>query len=286
MKRTVARTVSGIRRIGLPARNASIASTVNSFSWIARPTPGTVTCSAPGIRLATCSELSRSALLGEHERGHPNRRQDVRHVEFDLHPPEVGPRGRARGQPVVPDEPLEVLGVIRPLWVEIGGELLEQLAASPGFSLGRDPRERLVALLRVEHALRPGVEEDESLHAVGVGGREHGARRSGLGDPEQRGPFAADRVHDGPQVVHPRLDREAARPVGEADAAGVDDDQPAAFGQPLAELGEVRRLPERVQVREERKEDEVGRPLADDLVGDRDVAAPRVADVGHVHPLT
>ena len=59
------------------------------------------------------------ALLRDHDRGDPNRRQDIRHVEIDLHAPELRPCRGARRQPVVPDEPLEVLLVLGPLRVEL-----------------------------------------------------------------------------------------------------------------------------------------------------------------------
>jgi hypothetical protein len=49
-------------------------------------------------------------------------------------------------------------------------------------------------------------------------------------------------------------------------------------------LHEQRLLPDRVEVGEAAPDDhEVLRALADDLVRDADVAAPRIADVGRVH---
>jgi hypothetical protein len=45
----------------------------------------------------------------------------------------------------------------------------------------------------------------------------------------------------------------------------------------------VRKLPERVEVREERQEHDVGRPVADDLVGDGDVTRARIPDVRDLH---
>ena len=56
-----------------------------------------------------------------------------------------------------------------------------------------------------------------------------------------------------------------------------------ALGQAVGGVRELRSLPKRVQVGEEREKDEVGWPFADDLVGDRDVAASGVADVGNIH---
>ena len=241
-----------------------------------------------GTRDTACNlfRIRAFLLLGQYERRHPDRREGIGDVEIDLHPPEVHPRGRARSQPVVPDEPVEVVGIARPLRVELCGELLQHVAAAPSVALRRKAGQRLLALAFVEHALRPGVVEDQPLHAVGVRRGEDGARRSGLGDTEQGRSLAPDRVHDRAQVVHPRFDREAARAVREPDAAGVDDDEAPSLREPVAELGELRRLPERVEVGQEREQDEVRRPLADDLVRDRDVAAPRVADIRHLDPFT
>ena len=58
----------------------------------------------------------------------------------------------------------------------------------------------------------------------------------------------------------------------------------AERGKPLDVVDEERHVPAGEQVGERSAdEDEVGRALADDLVGDRDVAASGVADVRNVH---
>ena len=58
----------------------------------------------------------------------------------------------------------------------------------------------------------------------------------------------------------------------------------ADVGERLDVVDEERHVPAREQVGERpADEHEVDRPVADDLVGDRDVAASGVADVGHVH---
>jgi hypothetical protein len=75
-------------------------------------------------------------------------------------------------------------------------------------------RQRFVAFALVDHGAYPRVVEDEPLDAVGVRRREHGAGRSRLRPSEQRRTIAGSRVHDGAEVVHPRLDREASRAVG------------------------------------------------------------------------
>jgi hypothetical protein len=121
------------------------------------------------------------------------------------------------------------------------------------------------------------------VQAFRIGGSEDRASRRRLGEPEHGRTLDPELVHDGADVVHPRLDREAARPVGQPDPAWVDDDQPSPARQLVPELGEAVQAPERPDVRQEREEHEIALPLADDLVRDRDVAAPRVPNIGHVH---
>src|SRR5205823_12247271 len=84
----------------------------------------------------------------------------------------------------------------------------------------------------------------------------------------------------------PRLGRrDWAGEVGARRAALVEEDQPDQSSQPLVELTAVRRLPRVDEIGDEvRYEEEIRVSLADHLVGDRDGAAPRVADVeAHAH---
>jgi len=161
---------------------------------------------------------------------------------------------------VTPDEPVEVVGIARPLRIELCSELLQHIAPAPSIALSRKARQRLLALAIVEHALRPGVVEDQPLHPIGARRGEDGARRSFLCNSEQGRTLAADGVHDCAQIVHPRFGREPARAVREPDAAGIDDDEAPPFREPVAELGEPGRLPERVEVGEEREQNEVRGP--------------------------
>ena len=126
-------------RPGFPARNVSIASTANSFSWIAPPMPGTTyVARLRGSRRATCSASRASSSLARTSVGTRIAGRTSDDVEIDLHAPEIDPRGRARSQPVMPDEPVEVSGIVRPLRVELRGELLEELAAAPRIALRRN----------------------------------------------------------------------------------------------------------------------------------------------------
>jgi hypothetical protein len=184
---------------------------------------------------------------------------------------------------VVPDEPVEVLRILRPLRIDRARHALEEVAPAPLVPLFSQPRERLLATLLIGNEPAPGQVEDEALRAIGIrSGKQHAGRR-GLRKAQQRRPLAADRVDRRSHVVHPRLDRETARPVGEPDAAQVHDDQPPSFSEAAAEPGEPGELPERVEVRVKRKQHEVARPVADDLVRDGDVAAAGVADVRNLH---
>jgi hypothetical protein len=184
---------------------------------------------------------------------------------------------------VVPDEPLEVIVVVGPLWVEPARHLQEDFATPPLFATFADLRQQLVTLLVVMDGARPGVVEDQALDAIRIRRCEDRAGGGRLRNSGQRRPLAADRVKDRAEIVHARLDGEPSRPVGEAHAAQVDDDHAPPIRETPENFGEGRRLPERVQVGQKRQEDEIRRPFPDDLVCDRDVTAAGVADVGHFH---
>jgi len=76
----------------------------------------------------------------------------------------------------------------------------------------------------------PSVVEDELGNAIGVRSREEHARSRRLRPAENRRLVAPNVVQYGPDVVHPGLDREPPRPVREADAARIDDDEPSLAG--------------------------------------------------------
>ncbi len=127
---------------------------------------------------------------------------------------------------------------------------------------------------------RVRAEENESLCALGIGGSEEDRHRAALEVPEERGALAPDRVHDRAHVVHPRFQvRDAALPVGEARTALVQADESRERRQPLEERRVARLLPVELEVADEPgDEDEIERAVAGHLVGDRDIAALRVAN--------
>ena len=98
-----------------------------------------------------------------------------------------------------------------------------------------------------------------------------------------RGPLAADGVQDRADVVHPLLERRrAGDAVGHAHPALVEEDQARELGQALAVAPELRQLPADLEVREATLGvDEVDGPVADDAVGDVDVATASDLHIGH-----
>ena len=94
---------------------------------------------------------------------------------------------------------------------------------------------------------------------------------------EQGGALGADRIHHRAHVIHPLLERRhAADTVGRACAALVEPDD-AHAPRELVDPGAHRLVVElhRREV-ETAREDEIERALAEDAVGDVDVAARRV----------
>ena len=112
-------------------------------------------------------------------------------------------------------------------------------------------------------------------HPVGVGDGGEEGDRAAVEDAEQRGPAGPHRVHHGEEVVHVLGERGvAARAVGHAGAALVEQDQPAAGGEAAEETGEGGVLPADLQVAGEAGEEhQVDGAVAQDLVGEGGPAA-------------
>jgi hypothetical protein len=108
-----------------------------------------------------------------------------------------------------------------------------------------------------------------------VGRGEERGQGAALRDAEQRGPLDPDRVHDRPQVVHALVKaRELADPVREAGAALVEHHDPREAREAKEPAGEVRLVPLVLEVRHEAGGiDQVDRTVAEDLIGDVNVAA-------------
>ena len=134
-------------------------------------------------------------------------------------------------------------------------------------------------------APRRGVIEDESAGPLRIGRSEqHRDPRSLLGRPEDR-TLRVNCVHHGTDVVHPRLQRRhLPYRIREAASALVEEDGPGRLGEPLDVINEEGHIPSREQIGERAAhEDDVRVALPDDLVGDRNVAASRVVNVGDLH---
>jgi hypothetical protein len=116
--------------------------------------------------------------------------------------------------------------------------------------------------------------ENESGRAIRMGSCEQDAHGSTLRDPEQSRALGARGVHDRPDVVDPLLERgRLGDGVGEPGPALVEEDQARESAEALEEASEWKRVPLKLEVGgEPEDEDDVDRPLAYDLVGDRGVA--------------
>jgi hypothetical protein len=116
------------------------------------------------------------------------------------------------------------------------------------------------------------------------GGKESGHRGT-LRIAEQGCAFRTCRIHDCAYIVHARLEiRDTAHAVRNSGPALVEDDQSAKGPKTAVEAREARLLPAVVDVgHEARHEDQVEGPVADDLVGDVDVAALGVARLRSLH---
>lgn len=160
----------------------------------------------------------------------------------------------------------------------------------------RQGREILLELLLGEVAPRPvgvppladeGALEDEADRSFGVSRGEQQGKRPAFGLAHDRGPLAADGVHDRSDVVHPLLEGHRLRDaVGHAHSPLIEHNEARELGQPLAVAPVGGQLPVDLEVGVGTLDvDEVDRPLADHAVGDVDVAAAREPNVRHPERL-
>ena len=140
--------------------------------------------------------------------------------------------------------------------------------------------------------IRDRAVEHERDRALRVGRGEQHRHRAALGDAEDDRPLRSDGVHHRAHVVHARLEvgKPVLRhPIGEADAALVEQDQPRERREAFEEPGEAGGVPHRLDVRDPpHHEDHVDGSVAHHLIGDVDpVGRLRVAGLraGHVRIL-
>ena len=126
--------------------------------------------------------------------------------------------------------------------------------------------------------LDPGIEDDEAQAALGIRRREEHAQAGARGAAPEDRSFGPGGIHHGPDVVHGRLERlHLADAVGQARPALVEHQHATVGREPFDVANEQGLVPGRQQVAGDAPDEhDVHRPVADDLVGDRDVAAPRV----------
>src|SRR5262245_19981182 len=205
-------------------------------------------------------------------------RQDVADVDLVVGPQQRQDGAGARRSALQATEPLH-----ERLVVLTAGRVEGNENALP--PAGLEQAEYLVPALAADGP-RPGRDAGEAAaqherrRPLREGGREHQRHRAAFRPAEDRGPSGADRVHHGPYVADALLEGLLADAIGEALAALVEDDHARDGGEWLQQGLIDRGLPEDLGVGEgARNEDEVARTVAEDAVGDVDVAASRVPDL-------
>lgn len=146
--------------------------------------------------------------------------------------------------------------------------------------LGRPPR----VVRRPQHAGGGACEQDRS-GALRIRRREHDAHHPAGVDTEESGSLRPRGVHDRPDVLHLRLEgRVPPNGVGHPSPALVELDHPGKGRHVLEELGAADERPAELDVRDETgSEHKVHGPFAEDLIGDPDVPAPRIACLRRLH---
>ena len=152
--------------------------------------------------------------------------------------------------------------------------------------VGLDPDRRewigaaLIAADRITgpaQSARPAVEDHQVVHPLGViGGEDESGQRSET-RRENRSPLRSNRVHDCDRVLRPRLRPHHVHrgdPRRQADPALVEPNDPAERGQPAMKAVHRRLLVDAVD-RDQwpRQREQVGRAVAEDLIGDIYLAA-------------
>ena len=132
---------------------------------------------------------------------------------------------------------------------------------------------------RVEEP-REAIDQDEARDPLGMRCRE-GHREDPTADVrDQRGPLGPDRVQHCRDVGHELLERRQRRGrdrVREARPTLVEHDQPAERRQALPESCQRRHVPLGIEIAEPLvEEQDVGRPVANDLIREVQVAEPGV----------
>ena len=222
---------------------------------------------------------------GHHERRDGDRREDRPHVGRSDHLDHRADAARARGAAL----DARHLGT-RPL---VGRPLLrEELQAGAGAPFGGERlHQRLdrveARVARLGQPLRERAVQRQRERALRVGRGEHDAHRAAFGHAEQRCPFRADGVHHDPHILHAFLERR--RPdhsLGQTGPPLVETNESREGRESAEEAGHPWLLPLELEVADQSwNPNEVEGPVAQHLIGNREITAPRVpydwSFVGH-----
>ena len=143
-----------------------------------------------------------------------------------------------------------------------------------------------VDLLRPPPARRRLV-QNQRPDTIGIGGGEGHGDEAAVARGEDRRALRSRLVEDGPKVIDERLDWwdiPGREPLRAAEAAPVGDDHSRDPSQGSREARECWVLPIQDDVGELALDiDEVHRAVSHDLVSERVVAVPGIADIGSLH---
>ena len=224
----------------------------------------------------------------EHEGRHTNRPENLRDVRLEIQAPEVDGRGRAYGQPVLPERPASIVVAPGERGLHVAKVGLQEIPISP--ALPHLAHERQMLLLAHAVRIRVGLDRsgvrprhDESVAALGVRSREQRASVRAGCDTEERSSLQPHVVQDGRDIIHPRFEGDIPRSIGKPGAASIEGDESNLLDESVEEPTDVRDLPETEEIAEMRREDEIVCALADHLVGDRDPTGSGVAHIRDVH---
>ena len=158
------------------------------------------------------------------------------------------------------------------------------IGASPRFAAPPPPA-RADTGSRAPHEAGCGLVEHEAGCSLWVGGSEERAERAPVPDRIEDGTSRSRFIHHRPDVVHPRLERgHAVDWVRHPCPSLVEDDQSSQPREAVKERAHRRVFPAQLDVvRPTWHVDEVGRSVADDLVGDVDLSTFRISGDGRGH---
>jgi len=218
------------------------------------------------------------------ERRHPDRRQQVAHVEVVRGHRQRPGGARARGEPLEAGHPFLVGRVVGRARRELRPDIRARGHLAPVL------RHLLEARLTLLHRRGPFVSrrarragerriQDERADPPGMVRGERDGRRAGDGVGEHDDLLAADGVEHGERVGDLVVETRRARDVvGQPDAAAVEHDEAGEAREALDEATEPRRFPRVLDLEEPaRKHEQVKRALATHLVGDAHLAVVGVS---------